>query len=249
MAEITPLLRKILGNGGYWTSSIDELFLLLEIDTADLLGALETLKGLLEDHELDIKPPVSKGDFWETRVIEPFVKPKVDLEKLVREGEGQYLEFKESAFADKKKMQFKPDAPKTELRSDGVELAALKTLAAFSNTEGGQLLVGVSDSGEVKGIESDWAVLGIANCDEWELRFGQLVESRFHKGKKFQSFYSVEFVEHERGTVALIDVKPTRSIDLVKKGNDWLLFLRQGNKTIKLEWVDLEDFYELERKV
>jgi ATP-dependent DNA helicase RecG len=51
------------------------------------------------------------------------------LSALVQAGEGEALEFKE---------RWTPEA--------------LKTLAAFANTRGGILLVGVDDRGQAKGV-------------------------------------------------------------------------------------------------
>lgn len=52
-----------------------------------------------------------------------------DLEKLIASGESDQLEFKSSF---------------------GKE--AIETLCAFANTEGGQVLVGVSDTGQITGL-------------------------------------------------------------------------------------------------
>ncbi|MFQ5627777.1 MAG: helix-turn-helix domain-containing protein [bacterium] len=55
-----------------------------------------------------------------------------DIQKLVRQGEGQRLEFKRSL---------------AELET------AVRAIAAFANSEGGVVLLGVRDSGEIIGIE------------------------------------------------------------------------------------------------
>ena len=54
--------------------------------------------------------------------------------KLIRQGEHQQLDFKHS-IADSKKIA--------------------RSLAAFANTDGGKLLVGVRDNGSIAGIRSD----------------------------------------------------------------------------------------------
>lgn len=56
------------------------------------------------------------------------------LKKLIEEGENQYLDFKYCI-------------------SDSRKIA--RTLSAFSNTDGGRLLIGVRDNGSIAGIESD----------------------------------------------------------------------------------------------
>lgn len=64
---------------------------------------------------------------------------------LIRHGESRTLEFKETLALDVKK----------GTRENYIENAVLKTLAAFMNTQGGTLLVGVTDSGEPNGISRE----------------------------------------------------------------------------------------------
>lgn len=247
MADVAPLLGRIIKNG-YETICLNDLFDLLALDRDDLLGGLRELGRLCEEHELVIRPPVSEGNFEELRVIEAGGAKGVDLSDLIEKGEGNHLEFKESAFSDKNKMRHAPDLNPKDYISEDVQLSALKTLAAFSNTRGGKLLIGVADDGSIEGIESDFYALGVGTCDEWQLRFASMVEKYFHKGRKFQSFLHFEFISHDEKTVVVIDVKPTPSIDLVKKKPSWMLFVRQGNRTVHLDWTDLEDFYTVEKK-
>ena len=56
------------------------------------------------------------------------------IQNLIQQGEHQQLDFKYEI-------------------SDAQKLA--RTLAAFSNTDGGKLLIGVKDNGTIKGIQSD----------------------------------------------------------------------------------------------
>jgi predicted HTH transcriptional regulator len=56
------------------------------------------------------------------------------LRKLIEEGENQHLDFK-YCVSDSRKIS--------------------RTLAAFSNSDGGRLLIGVRDNGSVAGIQSD----------------------------------------------------------------------------------------------
>jgi len=55
-----------------------------------------------------------------------------ELQKLISRGESEKLEFKKSA-ADMK--------------------AIIRTVAAFSNSSGGKIIIGVSDSGKLSGVK------------------------------------------------------------------------------------------------
>jgi hypothetical protein len=65
-----------------------------------------------------------------------------DIEELIQRGEGKHIEFKESIVAGSKIAQ---------------------TSVAFSNTEGGTILIGVNDNGEVVGEKEDKIHERIAN--------------------------------------------------------------------------------------
>jgi hypothetical protein len=69
-----------------------------------------------------------------------------NAEELIKRGESKSLEFKSTL-----RWSLKEDR-----RDDkGVTHAALRTIAAFLNTEGGDLLIGVADDGSIIGIGRD----------------------------------------------------------------------------------------------
>ena len=72
------------------------------------------------------------------------------LSELIGMGEGMGLEFKSTLQWDVVAGQ----------RNKGLRDAVLKTLVAFMNTEGGTLLIGVEDSGEIFGLERDLSLVG-----------------------------------------------------------------------------------------
>lgn len=80
---------------------------------------------------------------------------RADIERLLSSDESARLEFKSSL-----RVPLGPPPPGTKKTAKDIErdleLAVLKTLAAFLNTEGGTLIVGVADDGTVVGIEVDF---------------------------------------------------------------------------------------------
>ena len=87
-----------------------------------------------------------------------------DLTKLIDEGESEAVEFKSTL--------------RINLHTDEVdkrmELSVLKTLAGFLNTNGGTLIVGVSDNGTPVGIEAD----KFLNEDKMSLHLVNVVNAR-----------------------------------------------------------------------
>ena len=54
----------------------------------------------------------------------------------------------------------------------------MKSVAAFANTDGGTLLIGVDDSGAVLGLENDYASLN-ADKDKFEVHLRNLLNQQF----------------------------------------------------------------------
>lgn len=85
----------------------------------------------------------------------------VDLRQLISIGESDTLEFKSTLRLNLH----------TEKSDSAMELAVIKSIAAFMNTNGGRVLVGISDDGNVVGIETD----KFPSTDKFELHFRNLV--------------------------------------------------------------------------
>jgi predicted HTH transcriptional regulator len=86
-----------------------------------------------------------------------------DLDQRVRdllgEGEGPSVEFKSS---------FRWDLREGKVNKEMTKIV-MRTLAAFLNSHGGTLLLGVSDEGELLDLETDINTLGKKNLDGYEL--------------------------------------------------------------------------------
>lgn len=90
------------------------------------------------------------------------------LEELIAEGESDGLEFKSS-------LRWSYQGACLDKRLEDV---ILKSIAAFANREGGTLLIGVSDEGEILGIEHDCTTLA-GTKDEFELHLRNLLNKAF----------------------------------------------------------------------
>ncbi len=94
------------------------------------------------------------------------------LRKLIDAGESSSLEFKSSLRWD-----YREDKPNKDLES-----VIVKSIAAFSNHEGGTLLIGVSDDGEALGLKPDYGCLKDEGKDYFELHLRNLVVSQYGVG-------------------------------------------------------------------
>ena len=81
-----------------------------------------------------------------------------DIYELLNLSEGQHLEFKSSLRYDLNTRQV----------NQSLESVVLKTICAFLNSDGGTLLIGLSDNKDVIGIENDYLVIRHQNRDGFE---------------------------------------------------------------------------------
>jgi len=122
-------------------------------------------------------------------------------------------------------------------RSPGVLLSALKTIAAFLNTTGGTLLIGVSDPGEIKGLKRDLRFCNRNNTDGLEQKIRSLLSDRFDPVP--YGLVEVSFETLSDGNVCCVRV--TRSSSVIHLDKD--VYIRDGNTTRKLdgraltEWI------------
>ena len=79
-------------------------------------------------------------------LFDQYLRAHRQAEELIKRGESKTLEFKSS---------LRWSLKEARLDDKGVTHAVLKTVAAFLNTEGGDILIGVADDGTVVGFEHD----------------------------------------------------------------------------------------------
>ena len=86
------------------------------------------------------------GEAIKNFLFDQYLRAHRNAEELIKRGESKTLEFKSTL-----RWNLKEDRQDDK----GVTHAVLKTIAAFLNTEGGDLLIGVADDGSIVGIERD----------------------------------------------------------------------------------------------
>ncbi|HUS87238.1 MAG TPA: ATP-binding protein [Bacteroidales bacterium] len=133
--------------------------------------------------------------------------PRMTLRSLIRQGEHQQLDFK-YCISDSKKIA--------------------KTLAAFANTDGGILLLGVRDNGSIAGVES---------------------EEEYYMIDSAAKLFCKPEIEYEMQTHRL-DGKTVLEVN-IRKGDDkpylardengrWLAYLRKEDQNLLVNRVILE---------
>ena len=121
---------------------------------------------------------------------------KVDLLELINQGEGARLEFK-----------------RDDVRPENLA----REIVAFANMNGGVVLLGVEDNGNVSGIRRE-------NAQAW------LMDTVIRRYVEPQIIPNYEEVEHENGRVAVIRVPMGAAKPYGVRQNDRLdYYMRTGN--------------------
>jgi len=93
------------------------------------------------------------------------------IKLLIPNNESKMLEFKETFSLDVKKGN----------KEKYIEKAALKTIGAFLNSEGGDLLIGVNDEGDIIGVDDEVNQFH-KNIDKYLLHFKNQLKSKIGEG-------------------------------------------------------------------
>lgn len=86
-------------------------------------------------------------------------RPAEPIDELIRRGESDRLEFKSSARWNLH----------TKARDERIELVIAKAVSGFLNSDGGTLLIGVNDDGDLVGLANDFTVVKSPDPDRFEL--------------------------------------------------------------------------------
>ena len=144
---------------------------------------------------------------------------------LIRKGEGKFIEFKQT---------FSRNIV-TQKKDNGVEKATLKTIVGFLNAQGGTLLVGVSDKGEIIGVEDD-----VFNSnDSYLLHFRNTINNKI--GPEFYPHIDYEIVKVLGKLILRVVCKPSRKPCFFDKKE---FFVRTNPATDRLEGQQLLEYID-----
>ncbi len=117
-----------------------------------------------------------------------------------------------------------------------IEHAVLKTLAAFLNTHGGTLVIGVDDKGTPLGLEND----GFQNEDKMGQHLANLIRDRL--GAHHTFCLHPRFMEYEGKRVLVIGCDPAKSPAYVKDGKADYFYVRTSGTTAELPASKIHDY-------
>lgn len=121
----------------------------------------------------------------------------VDIHEMILNGESNLVEFKTTLRYDMRENRV----------NKGLEDVVLKTIAAFSNGQGGTLIMGVTDDMEIIGLDNDYNTLKEGNKDNFELHLRNLVNHAY--GVEFAATsLHVTFPIIDEMEICMVEIKP-----------------------------------------
>jgi len=137
------------------------------------------------------------------------------LRKLIETGENQHIDFKYCV-------------------SDSRKIA--RTLSAFSNTDGGRLLIGVRDNGSIAGIQSEEEIY--------------MVDTAAHIFCRPEITYTIK--QHTAGIKTILEVEVAKGTKRPYQAKDengrWLAYFRHNDQNLLANRVLLQVWRKEEKK-
>lgn len=150
------------------------------------------------------------------------------IKELIKRGESHKLEFKSTIRKNLHTNNF----------DKNIEHAVLKTISAYLNSEGGTLLVGVNDNGEIIGIGAD----DFPNKEHANRHLNNLITNQI--GAEFMPFIKTEILDVDGKIMVKIDCKPSNKEVFLKSGNDEEFYVRRGSLSMPISGSSLLSYIE-----
>lgn len=221
-------------------------------DGAGILGSLAALDASLRHFEIACRPPIGSLGLDDARVLTSAKPSSLELAlSVIDRGETSTVEFKSSLLFDWRRHLENPDLIVHQCKLDALVHSICKTLAAFLNTDGGTLLVGVDDSARIVGLAQDYQVTNPnrSDYDGWEQFLRGQIESRFVDGKSVNSYVRTEEIHCHELKFVRVQVASRRELSFLRKPPSTTeLYIRSGTRSVAIDYENFEKHYDVTRK-
>jgi predicted HTH transcriptional regulator len=106
------------------------------------------------------------------------------------------------------------------------------------NSDGGILLLGVNDAGEIVGLEAD----NFENEDKCLLHFKNLINQ--HIGAEFTNNLDFGIIKVNDRMIAILECKPSQKPVFLKNKSEEHFYIRSGPSSIKLQTSKILEYLE-----
>lgn len=202
---------------------------------------------------------LSNGDFGRVKKIilsEPEINERnaEEIKKIIKRGESFHVEFKSSVFWSRlfNPVQIK-ESKSSEIKEFGQRASKViiaRSIAAFLNSDGGSLIIGVkenkeTDKDEIVGIESDIEKINDKTLDGYKRAIIDEIIKAFFPAKIFHhlnNYISIDFVRVDRKTVCWIKIRPSDSKVFLVLNSKEIFMIRVDSENRTLDGEKLVDY-------
>ena len=212
---------------GHELSSGLYLFSMMTLSYVLIGAVISTLIGLLY---------MTKKFFLLTKIVGLFVNSNPNLfkkensseeiVKIIEKGESEKMEFKSTLRYNLY----------TDQIDKNLEHSVLKSLVGFLNSEGGTLLIGVSDKKEIVGIEHD----KFSNSDKFLLHLTNMIKEKI--GRNLANRINIRLIDINGKGITEVYCKKSSVPVFLKSFNGEEFYVRSGPSTIKIEGSELIEY-------
>ena len=164
------------------------------------------------------------NDFLNSLLVEREETRRRPVKELIAMGENPFVEFKSTLQWD----------VRLGTQNKALRHSVLKTIAAFLNTEGGTLIIGVEDDGNIYGLERDLALVQHSR-DRFEQLLANLISDAF--GPQYNHLIQGRFEEVDGKLVYVIEVEKAPEPVFLKgsKGKEFYIRVRTSTRALDPE--------------
>lgn len=161
-----------------------------------------------------------------------------NIPTIIRRGESHLVEFKPALIA-----RYNPDYRKSN-ENEKTKDAIAKTICGFLNSDGGTLMIGVEDNGNIKGLQNDFSLSDRTDCkDFFKCKFDDIT-SYFPASIQSRIKFA-DFVKIEEKDIFVVRIDPSEKPVFVKKQipiERKTFYVRRAASTIEIS--DIEEIID-----
>lgn len=161
--------------------------------------------------------------------------PALDIVSVLEGNEHESVEFKST---------FRWDIRAGKVNKD-LEKAVMKTIAAFLNSQGGYLVIGIDDAKDVVGVHHDYATLSRKDADGFENHFTLVFKSVI--GPEFRQYVTLQFHPHGDKEICMVTVSPAKKPAYFTLDGKEEFYIRTGNTTTSLTFREANAYVSSRR--
>jgi len=197
------------------------------IPTSIFEATAETYDNFLQERRKLISKKIR--EYYESLANTSIVDEK-DVEAMLTSGESDTVEFKPVLKAS--------SDPNNRQRD--IEFEVAKTIAAFMNTDGGTMVIGVDDKGKEIGLDADYKLVKNNNRDGFLLAIDDFIDKYF--GKEYLQFVDVEIGEVNGKDICLMKVFKSQSPVFIQKDGREEFYIRAAASTRALSPSETHEY-------